>query len=553
MRVLDDTGAELAQVPLGEAADPLLQYRCLRRGDLNAALQAEAAHRGIVIRHGARLASVQEGTDSVTAHFTDGSTATGDLLLGADGLSSTVRQLTAPDTQPLYAGQRVFYGYTDAAPRPEPHTGITMVRGSTAAFGYAVSPDGETYWFARVAGDPLPADEIEHGSPAGWRELLVPLLRKDATPAADIVAATGDDVMVTNSTEIPTGTPWRSGRTLLIGDAAHAASPATGQGASMALEDAVVLAKCLRDAPDTEAALSSTRSCAAHAWSTTSPSAATSPAAPPRRPPTGARPRPGPGTTSSPGFSSGTATSGPNGRISRGSRPPASSQRSTGKPAPREAGPRGPHTPWTSGDATHGGNCGHGAAISANSPPNRPGCIRSRSFTENPHRGIYMRIRVIAATATAAGTLAVLAAVPAHATEYSSALKIKGVQYDAPGRDSNSCTTGNTKNEYLTIKNYSSGTTVNLKGYVVKDKTGNKFTFTKNHYLQPGDYVKLRGGRGTDSDANNVVYRNNCNFIWNNDKDTIYLYKPSGAHADTHAYTKSANDKDGNGYITYHG
>ncbi|WP_405865085.1 MULTISPECIES: lamin tail domain-containing protein [unclassified Streptomyces] len=164
-----------------------------------------------------------------------------------------------------------------------------------------------------------------------------------------------------------------------------------------------------------------------------------------------------------------------------------------------------------------------------------------------------MRIRVIAATATAAGTLAVLAAVPAHATEYSSALKIKGVQYDAPGRDSNSCTTGNTKNEYLTIKNYSSGTTVNLKGYVVKDKTGNKFTFTKNHYLQPGDYVKLRGGRGTDSDANNVVYRNNCNFIWNNDKDTIYLYKPSGAHADTHAYTKSANDKDGNGYITYHG
>ncbi|MCX4878344.1 MULTISPECIES: lamin tail domain-containing protein [unclassified Streptomyces] len=163
-----------------------------------------------------------------------------------------------------------------------------------------------------------------------------------------------------------------------------------------------------------------------------------------------------------------------------------------------------------------------------------------------------MRIRLVAATA-AAGTLAVLAAVPAHATEYSSSLKLKGVQYDAPGRDSNSCTTGNTKNEYLTIKNYSSGTTVNLKGYVVKDKTGNKFTFTKNHYLQPGDYVKLRGGRGTDSDSNNVVYRNNCNFIWNNDKDTIYLYKPSGAGADSHAYTKSNNDRDGNGYISFHG
>ncbi|MFF0092436.1 lamin tail domain-containing protein [Streptomyces canus] len=158
------------------------------------------------------------------------------------------------------------------------------------------------------------------------------------------------------------------------------------------------------------------------------------------------------------------------------------------------------------------------------------------------------------AVVAAAGALTMLAAVPAHAAEYSSALKIKGVQYDAPGRDSNSCATGNTDEEYLTIKNYSRTATVNLKGYVVRDSTSsNKFTFTKNHTLQPGDYVKLRGGRGTDSDANNVVYRNNCNFIWNNDKDTIYLYKPSGSHADTHAYTKRANDPDGNGYITYHG
>ncbi|MET7986168.1 lamin tail domain-containing protein [Streptomyces sp. NPDC005281] len=165
-----------------------------------------------------------------------------------------------------------------------------------------------------------------------------------------------------------------------------------------------------------------------------------------------------------------------------------------------------------------------------------------------------MRIRTaLAVTAAAAGTLAAIATAPAQATEYSSALKIKGVQYDAPGRDSNSCSSGNTRNEYLTIKNYSSSTTVNLKGYVVKDATGNKFTFPANHYLEPGDYIKLRGGHGTDSDAGNVVYRKNCNFIWNNDKDTIYLYKSSGARADVHSYSKSANDRDGNGYISYHG
>ncbi|WP_176740835.1 MULTISPECIES: lamin tail domain-containing protein [unclassified Streptomyces] len=169
-------------------------------------------------------------------------------------------------------------------------------------------------------------------------------------------------------------------------------------------------------------------------------------------------------------------------------------------------------------------------------------------------RGSLLRKRpvVAAAAAVTAGALSFLAATPAQATEYHSALKIHGVQYDAPGRDSNSCSSGNTDEEYLTIKNYSSSATINLKGYVVKDATGNRFTFTASHYLQPGDYVKLRGGHGTDSDTYNVVYRDNCNFMWNNDRDTIYLYKPSGSRSDVHSYTKSGSDSDGNGYIRYH-
>ncbi|MEU6356957.1 FAD-dependent oxidoreductase [Streptomyces sp. NPDC047072] len=256
LRLLDHTGAEVAHNPMGEAADPLLRYRCLRRGDLNTALQKEAVRRGITVRHGARLVTVEEGSAGVTAHFADGSTATADLLIGADGLNSAVRRGISPDTRPVYAGQRVFYGYTHAAAPPSEDACITMIRGSGAAFGYAVSPEGETYWFARVSADaPLSAEELAEGTPAGWRDLLVSSLRADATPAAGIVAATTDDLLVTNATEIPTGTPWRSGRILLIGDAAHAASPATGQGASMALEDAVVLAKSLRDAPGLDAGL----------------------------------------------------------------------------------------------------------------------------------------------------------------------------------------------------------------------------------------------------------------------------------------------------------
>ncbi|MGW4566812.1 FAD-dependent oxidoreductase [Streptomyces sp. NPDC004561] len=128
-----------------------------------------------------------------------------------------------------------------------------MVRGSESAFGYAVSPAGETYWFARVGGDPLPGD-APAGPPAALREQLLPLLRKDSTPAAGLVEASADAIMVTNATEMPVGSTWHTGRIVLIGDAAHAASPATGQGASMALEDAVVLAKALRDLPDPQRA-----------------------------------------------------------------------------------------------------------------------------------------------------------------------------------------------------------------------------------------------------------------------------------------------------------
>ena len=256
MRMFDGSGTERAARPLGEAEDPTLRYRCLRRGDLNTALQAEAARRGIPVRHGARLVSVHEGADSVTAYFADGGTATGDLLIGADGLNSTVRRSIAPTARPRYAGERVFYGRTTDAPRLGATDVITFIRGTSVAFGHTASPEGETYWFARVAaGDPLTPEEIAHGTPARHRDHLVPLLREDATPAAAIVAATADDILVTNATELPRGMPWRSARCLLIGDAAHAASPATGQGASMALEDAVILAKALRDAPDRDTAL----------------------------------------------------------------------------------------------------------------------------------------------------------------------------------------------------------------------------------------------------------------------------------------------------------
>jgi 2-polyprenyl-6-methoxyphenol hydroxylase-like FAD-dependent oxidoreductase len=256
MRLTGDKGAVVSTVPLGETGDPLLRFRCLRRAELAAVLRQEAASRGIPVRYGERFVWATEDEDGVTARFADGSTARGDLLLGADGINSVVRPLTDPDAaRPRYAGQRVFYGYTtEAAPPNEPGR-IEMLRGSSSAMGYAVSPSGETFWFARVSAEELSEAEISGTTPAEWRDQLLPLLRPDSTPAAGIVEATDGRLMVTNARDLSTVTRWRTARMLLVGDAAHAASPATGQGASMALEDAVVLAKSLRDSPDTATAL----------------------------------------------------------------------------------------------------------------------------------------------------------------------------------------------------------------------------------------------------------------------------------------------------------
>ncbi|GAA3340544.1 hypothetical protein GCM10020358_28570 [Amorphoplanes nipponensis] len=76
---------------------------------------------------------------------------------------------------------------------------------------------------------------------------MLAAVRDDATPAAAIVAATGGDVVGGDSYDIPTTPHWHNDRMVLTGDAAHAASPAAAQGASMALEDAVALAAALRE------------------------------------------------------------------------------------------------------------------------------------------------------------------------------------------------------------------------------------------------------------------------------------------------------------------
>lgn len=87
-------------------------------------------------------------------------------------------------------------------------------------------------------------------TPDQWRRRLSDLFADDMPLIRRILDSSTGDVGVYPVHDIPTSPVWHRGPVALIGDAVHATSPSAGQGASMALEDAVVLAQCLRDAPD---------------------------------------------------------------------------------------------------------------------------------------------------------------------------------------------------------------------------------------------------------------------------------------------------------------
>jgi 2-polyprenyl-6-methoxyphenol hydroxylase-like FAD-dependent oxidoreductase len=92
-------------------------------------------------------------------------------------------------------------------------------------------------------------------TPEGWRAHLIELFAGDAGPAAAIVRATGEVLGPWNTEDLRRVPVWHTGRVVLLGDAAHAVSPASGQGASMAMEDAATLGRCLTGAGDVPAAL----------------------------------------------------------------------------------------------------------------------------------------------------------------------------------------------------------------------------------------------------------------------------------------------------------
>ena len=187
----------------------------------------------------------------VVAEFADGTEAVGDLLIGADGIGSATRRFVDPHApRPRYVGLIGTGGIArPAAPPPSEPGVMNMVFGRRAFFAHMAAPDGSVWWFANLprAAEPTAAELAAMPGPAA-------VFAGDRSPATKLIRATPPDYTWFPMHDMPAPQRWHRGCVVLIGDAAHVASPSSGQGASMAFEDAVQLARCLRDVPDPAAA-----------------------------------------------------------------------------------------------------------------------------------------------------------------------------------------------------------------------------------------------------------------------------------------------------------
>ncbi len=252
------TGRVLGRIPLGAPLTDGTVGLTLKRSQLAAALLEQARCRGVDLHRGSRVVSVRSVRDGVEAELQDGSVITGDLLVGADGVHSLVRRTIDPAApKARYVGLTNFGGITHNTPiagRLEPEA-WSFVFGRRSFFGAHPTPQGGVVWFVNVPRAEITPGERQETTPQQWQSWLADLVADDAGHAAELVSTGHLELSGDNTYDLPHVPTWSRDNMLVLGDAAHAPSPSSGQGASMALEDAVVLARSLRDAPDVPTAL----------------------------------------------------------------------------------------------------------------------------------------------------------------------------------------------------------------------------------------------------------------------------------------------------------
>ncbi|KAJ7683270.1 putative kynurenine 3-monooxygenase [Mycena olivaceomarginata] len=228
--------------------------RVLRSTLHNIMLDACEEQPGLVqVRYGVRIASIEDHDDSVTLHFEDGTTARGDILIGADGIHSKVREhvLGASAPTPTFLGSCMVTGTLPLASLNAPPDWTFPAVLFTPVGLVSVWPHNtsgtEAAWC--VAEDLLPKDraawrayeasgEAARAAKRNYAGVQTPVIRALMDTVRD------DAVKLWTPHCIPELPRWHRGRACLVGDAAHALPP-NGQGSAMAFEDVAYLARLL--------------------------------------------------------------------------------------------------------------------------------------------------------------------------------------------------------------------------------------------------------------------------------------------------------------------
>jgi 2-polyprenyl-6-methoxyphenol hydroxylase-like FAD-dependent oxidoreductase len=220
------------------------------RPELHAVLADAARAAGVPVRHNLTVAALQPGADGVEATLSDGTRSVFDLVVGADGIRSRVRQLFFPDApEPEFRGQAVWRAVLD---RPPELTRYHLFYGPTTKAG--INPVSDTKLYVLLVQN---VPDAKRPDPRRLPELLRALLAGYGSPLAELVPNIRDptaiDYRPLETILIPR--PWYRGRVVLVGDAAHSMTPHLASGAGMAIEDGIVLSEELAVGDAIDAAL----------------------------------------------------------------------------------------------------------------------------------------------------------------------------------------------------------------------------------------------------------------------------------------------------------
>jgi len=249
-----DTGEETSRLEMSQAAETRYgaPQLTMHRADLLAAL--EQAVPAATIHLGKRTVGIDEGPDGITVRFEDGTSQRVDVLVGADGIHSTVRKHLLGDEYPDFTGV-VAYRAVVPASRLD---GVPNLGAFTKWWG--PNPETQIVTFPLNLGRDIfifattPQDSWRHESwtmPGSVEELRASYA--DFHPEARALLAACDEVLKSALYVRDPLPSWSRGNVTLLGDACHPMMPFMAQGAGMAIEDAVVLARYLADTPDAPA------------------------------------------------------------------------------------------------------------------------------------------------------------------------------------------------------------------------------------------------------------------------------------------------------------